>query len=947
VAATGVTKIADVARLAGRFKLTRQSSARWAPQIATYVEELDFNEDVSTRTSVSFVALGLSATYYILALPFQLSFTSVPRPADFVVSYAVDGITMACLAVEISLHLRRRKRHGSSQGAHGGLKKLVLLAITACPFDAALWAFPQAWFLVPYVRLVRLVHGEQLNAYLGLLDHALIFTYTKVKLVKLLIFTLFASNLFACAFYAVAVGERAAHYADAPWRPDDNVIHHNHTNPGFFSPEYLRTLYWSIISLTTVGHVDIIRERDIEAWELAFGIALSILAMIFYTYAVANATTIMLRADRNIDVYRGTLEKVERYLTRRGVSLELRKLIREHFRTSNPGEIDDTDRILMQLPRALRTDVMRNMNYCIIAPCYVFCGCDPTLIGSVCTLLNNEVFVPSQIVTREGDMMRQMWFLCSGTIFQPPSSTDESSFTRLSRRRSLSRSISTAFVATATSRAGRRRSMTRSGSDVAAATLMVIDKKGDAIGEAAFLFSQRQPVMLVSRTKTTCLVLQREAFNNLMSDEQPALALMRTNVIEALRKKSSENADSLLQKVKHRKHGLITDLLYCAASGDTAGVSAVLYDATYGVQVKVDDHDYDGRCALHVAASEGQLQVVELLIEMRANVNAVDRFKNTPMHDAIRSGNTAIIDMLKESGGSIGREGVAAAMCEAASSGDTRQLGLLLQTGVHVDEADYDKRTALHVAASEGNKPVVKYLLEQGATVNAKDRWQGTPLHDAVRESRPDVASLLRQAGGQLGIDAAAQAGMLCDLALDGKIEGIKALLINGGPANAADYDRRTALHVAASEGALKICELLIAQNADVNAKDRWGGTPLRDAVREGHTKVAEVLKAKGAELGMSELQASAELCEYARAGHCETIESFIKSGCPVNAADYDKRTALHLAASEGNRAVVALLLEHGADLHAKDRWQGTPLRDAEREAHKQVAELLRSKGGQ
>ena len=39
---------------------------------------------------------------------------------------------------------------------------------------------------------------------------------------------------------------------------------------------------------------------------------------------------------------------------------------------------------------------------------------------------------------------------------------------------------------------------------------------------------------------------------------------MRTNVIEALRKKSSENADSLLQKVKHRKHGLITDLLYCA-----------------------------------------------------------------------------------------------------------------------------------------------------------------------------------------------------------------------------------------------------------------------------------------------------------------------------------------------------------------------------------------------
>ena len=41
--------------------------------------------------------------------------------------------------------------------------------------------------------------------------------------------------------------------------------------------------------------------------------------------------------------------------------------------------------------------------------------------------------------------------------------------------------------------------------------------------------------------------------------------------------------------------------------------------------------------------------------------------------------------MLKESGGSIGREGVAAAMCEAASSGDTRQLGLLLQVAIASD----------------------------------------------------------------------------------------------------------------------------------------------------------------------------------------------------------------------------------------------------------------------
>ena len=34
--------------------------------------------------------------------------------------------------------------------------------------------------------------------------------------------------------------------------------------------------------------------------------------------------------------------------------------------------------------------------------------------------------------------------------------------------------------------------------------------------------------------------------------------------------------------------------------------------------MQVDDHDYDGRCALHVAASEGQLQVSGVLLPLMA-----------------------------------------------------------------------------------------------------------------------------------------------------------------------------------------------------------------------------------------------------------------------------------------------------------------------------------------
>ena len=41
--------------------------------------------------------------------------------------------------------------------------------------------------------------------------------------------------------------------------------------------------------------------------------------------------------------------------------------------------------------------------------------------------------------------------------------------------------------------------------------------------------------------------------------------------------------------------------------------------------------DYDKRTPLHLAASEGSYKVAEWLLEHDADVNALDRFKRTPL----------------------------------------------------------------------------------------------------------------------------------------------------------------------------------------------------------------------------------------------------------------------------------------------------------------------------
>jgi glutaminase len=63
-----------------------------------------------------------------------------------------------------------------------------------------------------------------------------------------------------------------------------------------------------------------------------------------------------------------------------------------------------------------------------------------------------------------------------------------------------------------------------------------------------------------------------------------------------------------------------------------------------GVDVNVAD--YDGRTALHLAASEGRREAVSFLLSRKANPDAVDRWRSTPLADAEREGHADIAAML-------------------------------------------------------------------------------------------------------------------------------------------------------------------------------------------------------------------------------------------------------------------------------------------------------------
>eukprot|EP00741_Cyanophora_paradoxa_P011412 tig00020556_g11023.t1 len=194
------------------------------------------------------------------------------------------------------------------------------------------------------------------------------------------------------------------------------------------------------------------------------------------------------------------------------------------------------------------------------------------------------------------------------------------------------------------------------------------------------------------------------------------------------------------------KFAPLMELMYAAFEGDLDNVKTVIESGVIDINLG----DYDHRTALHVAASEGELEIVRYLISKGADFNAKDRWLNTPLQDAIRHQHDQVVDLLASHGAKADQEDLALALCNAASRGAMGEVTRLVKAGADVNRGDYDHRTPLHLAASEGKQDVCQYLLDLGADFHALDRWRNTPLQDALRHNKDNVAKLLTNKGAQV-----------------------------------------------------------------------------------------------------------------------------------------------------------------------------------------------------
>jgi ankyrin repeat protein len=360
--------------------------------------------------------------------------------------------------------------------------------------------------------------------------------------------------------------------------------------------------------------------------------------------------------------------------------------------------------------------------------------------------------------------------------------------------------------------------------------------------------------------------------------------------------------------------------------------------------------DLRGRTILHLAALEGEVQAVDMILKTGKPVLKKDKGGKTPLDLALsrpesrdhaeigeklilaedQSDNpifTYFAPAALSSNYNIRRADGDTALHHAARDGYMGLISFFIEKKADLNIKNASGATPLHEAARSGNIEAMEILVASGAEINAQDAKGNSVLHIAIPPAShlAAIALLLSHGANPNLRDEHGESPLHIAITLNRDAEIIQALLGGGADVSIRNIDGKTPLYAAVEEKRLQAIPLLLAYQSDIFAADNAGETPFEKALKENGAVLTALISSETVYQADSAGNTMLHTATRNRAD-IRIIGLILDQQALVNARNKEGETSLHLAVRQNEAAIGEMLLARGADIFAPNTRGESPL---------------------
>ncbi|XP_030317139.1 cyclic nucleotide-gated cation channel alpha-3 isoform X2 [Calypte anna] len=223
---------------------------------------------------------------------------------------------------------------------------------------------------------------------------------------NLVLYILIIIHWNACIYFAIS---KVIGFGTDTWvYPDVTVPEY-----GRLSRKYIYSLYWSTLTLTTIGETP----PPVKDEEYLFVVIDFLVGVLIFATIVGNVGSMISNMNASRAEFQAKVDSIKQYMHFRKVTKDLEARVIKWFDYlwTNKKTVDEKE-VLKNLPDKLKAEIAINVHLDTLRKVRIFQDCEAGLLIELVLKLKPTVFSPGDYICKKGDIGREMYIIKEGKL---------------------------------------------------------------------------------------------------------------------------------------------------------------------------------------------------------------------------------------------------------------------------------------------------------------------------------------------------------------------------------------------------------------------------------------------------------------------------------------------------------------------------------------------------